>query len=87
MRGDENAESLLRGDFALTAEAFDLAEVAGSSVNIRFGYGTASLPIFRDIAATLAGSRGNVPDAFDGVGHGIFHHPEVAVDYIRRHLS
>ena len=87
VRGDENAESLLRGDFALTAELFDLEDVAESPVNLRFGYGTASLPIFRDITTVLAAARDTAPDALVGVGHGVFHHPEVAVDYIRRHLQ
>ena len=77
-RTASHAESLIRGDLALTAEGVDLEEVAACPARLRFSYGTASLPIFRDIARTLAASRHEDPDALEGLGHSIFHHPDVA---------
>lgn len=81
------AESLIRGDLRLTAERFDLDEVAACPTTLRFSYGTASLPIFRDIARALAEGRRDLPDALDGVGHGIFHHPDVAAHYVAHWIS
>lgn len=77
-----HAESLIRGDMALTGEQFDSYEVANCPTNLRFSFGTASLPIFRSIAETLAGQRNELPDVLDGVSHGIFLHPDEATQYI-----
>ena len=76
------AEPLIRGDMPLTGEDFDSDDVANCPTNLRFSYGTASLPIFRTIAETLAGRRNEAPDVLDGVSHGIFLHPDQATRYI-----
>lgn len=81
-RTASHAESLIRGDLRLTGERFDPQEVASCPTNLRFSYGTASLPIFRDIAGRLAAHRNDDPDALDGVSHGIFYHPDTAAQYI-----
>jgi pimeloyl-ACP methyl ester carboxylesterase len=77
-----HAESLIRGDMALTGEHFDYDEVADCPINLRFSYGTSSLPIFRSIAKALAELRNEQPDMLDGVSHGLFLHPEEATQYI-----
>ncbi len=77
-----HAESLIRGDMFLTGEGFDSEEVANCTTNLRFSYGTASLPIFRSIAETLAARRNEQPDVLDGVSHGIFLHPDEATQYV-----
>lgn len=81
-RAGDNAESLIRGDISLTGEVFDPDEVASCTTDLRFSYGTASLPIFRSIAETLAAYRSEQPDVLSGVSHGIFLHPDQASRYI-----
>jgi pimeloyl-ACP methyl ester carboxylesterase len=83
-RERDNAEALLRDDIPiLTAEMVDPAELASSTADIRFSFGTEARPIFRDIAAHLAAVRNIVPDVLNGVGHFLYYHPEVAAAYIR----
>lgn len=86
-RGDSNAESLLRGDLSLTREKFDYHAIASCPATIRFAYGTASLPIFRDITSRLAGARGTEPDSLEGVGHNAFFDPGVTASYIRSNFG
>lgn len=76
------AESLIRGDLALTGEDFDHDDVANCPLVLRFSHGTESLTIFATIAARLAAIRGEEPDVLPGVGHGIFYRPDRAVGYI-----
>jgi pimeloyl-ACP methyl ester carboxylesterase len=83
-RADSNAESLLRGDLPLTGELVEMDVVASCPANIRFAYGTASLPVFREITTLLAAARGATPDALEGLGHSLFYDPDEAVSYIRR---
>ena len=83
---ESNAESLLRGDLALTGESVDVIAAAKSSVDIRFAYGTASLPIFREITERLAAARAETPDALEGMGHSPFYNPDAAAFYIRSFL-
>ncbi len=83
-RADSNAESLLRGDLPLTGEIVEMDAVASCPANIRFAYGTVSLPIFREITTRLAAARGTTPDALEGVGHSLFYEPETAATYIQR---
>ena len=82
-RMSSEAESLIRGDLPLTADinVTSLVDVA-CPVNLRFSHGTASLPIFGDIARNLAAMRGEEPDALEGLGHGICYHPDQAVQYV-----
>lgn len=79
----DNAESLIRGDVRLTRETFDPDAVANSAVNLRFAYGTASHPIFEQIASHLAAMRGESPDPIHGMGHLAFYHPDAVTSYIR----
>ncbi|HUF15711.1 MAG TPA: alpha/beta hydrolase [Acidimicrobiia bacterium] len=85
-RAESNAESLLRGDLALTGESVDVAAIAKSPVDIRFAYGAASLPIFREITERLAAARAETPDAIEGMGHAPFYNPDAAALYIRSFL-
>lgn len=83
-REDDNAEALVRDDIPiLTGELVDEAELALAAVDIRFAFGTSSLPIFRDIATRLAAVRDATPDAIDAVGHSIYYHPDAAAAYLR----
>ena len=86
-RADSNAESLIRGDLPLTGEPVELAAVASCPAHIHFAYGTASLPVFREITIRLAATRGTTPDALEGVGHSLFYHPDTAASYIRSHTT
>ncbi len=82
-REDGNAEALVRDDIAiLTRELVDEGELASSTVDIRFSYGTNTLSIFREICTYLAAVRGTTPDAINGVGHSIYYHPDEAAEYI-----
>lgn len=81
-RADENAEAFIRGDLPITREHFDRKAVADCQANLRFAYGGSSHPVFHGIAAELAASRSQAPDRLDGMGHGLFHHPETTVSYI-----
>ena len=82
-REDLNAEALLRDDIPLlTTEQPDDAAIAALGVDVRFSYGTASPPIFQEIAEDLAAVRGEVPDVLEGVGHSLYHYPDEAAEYI-----
>lgn len=85
-RADTNAEALIRGDLLLTRETFDLDAVSDCPANLRFAYGTASLPVFRGIATHLAACRADLPDALEGMGHSVFYHPDPTANYIRSWL-
>ncbi len=79
-----NAEALMRDDIPiLTRELLDEAELASARSDIRFSFGTTSLPLFREIATHLAAVRNTAADRIDGVGHGIYFQPDVAAAYIR----
>ena len=83
-REDANAEALVVDDVPiLTRELVDEKELATAPVDIRFSFGTASLPIFREIATHLASVRNAAPDAIDGVGHLMIYLPDAAAAYIR----
>jgi len=82
-RCDAGAEALIRGELGLTREPVDLEHVGRCPVNLRFAYGSASLPAFREIASRLAGARGEHPDVLDGVGHLAFHHLDLITEYLR----
>ena len=67
----------------LTRELVDEEELATAQVDIRFSFGTASLPIFREIATHLASVRNASPDAIDGAGHLMVYVPDATAAYIR----
>jgi pimeloyl-ACP methyl ester carboxylesterase len=81
-RADTNAESFIRGDLPLTGERFDLKAIANCPVRVRFAYGTASLPVFRDIASRLATARGEKADVLEGMGHSAFYDPDSTAAYV-----
>ena len=79
-----DTEALVVDDIPiLTRELVDEVGLANAQVDIRFAYGTASLPIFRDIATHLAALRSSTPDAIDGADHLLMHFPDAAAAYIR----
>ena len=87
-REDANAEALVVDDVPiLTRELVDEVELASAPVDIRFSFGTASLPIFRQIATLLASVRNAAPDAIEGVGHELKYLPDAAAAYIRTHSA
>lgn len=81
-----DAEPFVRDDVPiLTAERVDRAALAAAAVEIRFSHGTRSSPIFHDIATSLAGARGAVPDVIDGVAHACYLEPDRMAAYISEH--
>jgi len=86
LRTDANAASLIRGDLPLTRERFDPDAITNSPVNLRFAYGTASHPVFKEIASHFAATRRDEPDAVDGMGHLAFYQPDSVAAYIRSWL-
>lgn len=83
-REDADAEALVVDDIPiLSGELVDEAELGTAAVDVRFSFGTASLPIFREIATHLASVRGAAPDAIDGAGHLMKHLPDATAAYIR----
>ncbi len=78
-REEENAEAYMRDDvLILTQERVDEAELASTDVDIRFSFGTESMPVLRAIATHLATVRGTRPIAVEGVGHVIYYDPDAA---------
>jgi pimeloyl-ACP methyl ester carboxylesterase len=83
-REDANAEALVVDDVPiLSRELVDEEELATAPVDIRFSFGTASLPIFREIATHLAAVRNAAPEAIDDAGHLMKYLPDAAAAYIR----
>jgi pimeloyl-ACP methyl ester carboxylesterase len=79
-----NAEACILDDIPiLTAEQVDEAELASSSAEIRFSFGTETRPIFREIGLHLASVRSTTPDVLEGVGHFLYYHPDVVASYVR----
>jgi hypothetical protein len=87
-REDMDAEALVVDDIPiLTRETVDETALAASPVDFRFAYGTASLPIFREIVTYLAAVRGGASDEIEGVGHGLVYHSGAAAAYIARNAA
>jgi pimeloyl-ACP methyl ester carboxylesterase len=83
-REEENAEAFVRDDMLLlTRERVDEIELASADVDIRFSFGTESMPVFRVIATQLAAVRNGRPVAVEGVGHVIYYAPDAAAAYLR----
>ncbi|RZU65203.1 pimeloyl-ACP methyl ester carboxylesterase [Microterricola gilva] len=79
-RGLALAENFVSDDIPASGELADLDALDASGVEVRFAYGSASHPAFREIAAAL--SR-RAPDRIEGAGHVAFHTPEIIADYLR----
>jgi hypothetical protein len=79
-RGLTHAENFVADDIPATGELADLDALAASGVELRFSYGSASHPAFRDVVHAL--SR-RAPDRIEGAGHIAFHTPELFADYLR----
>ncbi|SDK84948.1 Pimeloyl-ACP methyl ester carboxylesterase [Cryobacterium psychrotolerans] len=93
-RGEALAENLIRGDLPVTGESVDLRALATSAADIRFALGSASHPVFGEIARELTRVRrrpGSAdpeePDVIDGVGHVVCFAPEPVAEYIRRRCA
>jgi pimeloyl-ACP methyl ester carboxylesterase len=85
-REEGNAEAFVRDDIPLlTAEVIDEASLALVEVDLRISHGTASPPVFREIASHLAAVRGGKPDVIAGAGHAIYFQADLVADYIRSH--
>ena len=85
-REEGNAEAFVRDDIPLlTTEIVDEASLALVAVDLRISHGTASPPVFWEIAARLAAVRGGTPDVIAGAGHAIYFQPDLVADYIRIH--
>jgi len=83
-REEGNAEAFVRDDLLiLTEERVDEAELAAASVDVRFSFGTESLPVLHAIATHLATVRSTRLIAVEGVGHVIYYHPDAAAAYLR----
>jgi hypothetical protein len=82
-REEMDAEPFVRDDVPiLTRERVDHDALASAAVEIRFSHGTRSSPIFHDIATSLAGVRGAVPDVIEGVDHACYLEPDRTAAYI-----
>lgn len=83
-REEANAEAFIRDDLlVLTRERVDEAALAAADVDIRLSFGTRSMPVMRAIATHVAAARGDRPIAVEGVGHLIYHDPDVAAAHLR----
>jgi hypothetical protein len=84
LREEVNAEAFMRDDLLiLTRERVDEAQLASANVDIRFSFGTESLPVLGAIATHLAAVRNARPIAVEGVGHVIYYDPDAAAAHLR----
>lgn len=87
-REDLNAEAFVRDDLAvLVRERVDEAGLASADVDIRFSFGTESMPIFRAITTRLAAARHARPIAVESAGHLIHYDPDLAAAHLRAHAG
>lgn len=78
----------MRDDLAvLTWERVDETELASADLDIRFLFGTESLPVFRAIATRLAAVRNASPIAVEGAGHLVHYDPDLAAAHLRAHAG
>ena len=83
-RERSNAEAFVRDDIPiLTREVLDERRLSSTPTDIRFSYGAASIPLFRQIASQLAAVRGSESDGIEAVGHALYWYPDEAAAYIR----
>ena len=71
----------------LTFENVDQAALASAQADIRFSFGSKTIPAMRDISIRLAAVRGTVPDVIDETEHFLYYYPETVAAYIRAQLS
>lgn len=93
-RGEALAENFIRGDLPVTGETVDQRALAESAADIHFALGSASHPVFGEIARELTRVRRRPEsadpaerDVIDGVGHVVYFAPEPVADYIRRRFA
>jgi pimeloyl-ACP methyl ester carboxylesterase len=88
------AENFIRDDLPRTGESIDQVALLATGADIRFAFGTASSPVFREITETLTRARRRTggdshaahpdePDAIAGAAHLAYLTPEPVVDYLR----
>jgi pimeloyl-ACP methyl ester carboxylesterase len=84
LREAVNAEAFMRDDLLiLTRERVDEARLASADVDIRFSFGTESMPVLGAITTHLAAVRNSRPIAVEGVGHVIYYEPDAAAAHLR----
>lgn len=81
-RAASNAEALVREDLHMTLERIPEEELASCPTPIRFAFGSKSLPVFKEIATSLATVQGSRPDRLEGVTHAVYHSPDIIASYI-----
>jgi pimeloyl-ACP methyl ester carboxylesterase len=87
-REQGNAKTLLLDDIPiLTSETVDEAVLASAPADIRFSFGSKTIPAMRDITTRLAAVRGTVPDVIDDIGHFLYYYPDTVADYIRAQIT
>ncbi len=87
-REEGNAKTLLLDDIPiLTSETVDKAAVASAPADIRFSFGSKTIPAMRDISTRLAAVRGTVPDVLDDLGHFAYYYPDTVAAYVRAQIS
>jgi pimeloyl-ACP methyl ester carboxylesterase len=88
LREEVDAEAFVRDDLPiLTEEVVDEDALASATVDLRFLFGTGSMPVFRQIAINLATLRGSHAIAIGGVGHLVYYQPDTAAAQIRAHAQ
>jgi pimeloyl-ACP methyl ester carboxylesterase len=88
LREEVDAEAFVRDDLPiLTEEVVDEDALASAAVDFRFLFGTDSMPLFRQIAISLATLRGSRAIAIGGIGHLLYCQPDTAAANIRDHAQ
>ena len=83
-RERSNAEAFVRDDLPiLTREVLDERRLSSTLTDMRFSYGAASIPLFRQLASQLAAVRGSDVDRIEAVGHVLYWYPDEAAAYVR----
>ena len=87
-REEGNAETLLLDDIpVLTFEMVDEEALASAQADIRFSFGSKTIPAMRAISTHLAAVRGTMPDVIDDTEHFLYYYPGIVAAYIRAQLS
>ena len=84
LREEVDAEAFVRDDLPiLTEEVVDEGVLASAAIDVRFLFGTDSMPVFRQIAINLATIRGSRAIGLGGLGHLVYYQPDTAAAHIR----